>query len=78
VLTNRQSQVFPTETPTPGYGLFNISGSYNYATQHALHVFNVALVNAADRLYRNHLSFIKDLAAEAGRSVRVTYTVRFF
>jgi iron complex outermembrane receptor protein len=78
VLMNRQSQVFPTETPTPGYGLFNIAASYNYATQHALHVFHVALVNGADRLYRNHLSFIKDLAAEPGRGVRVTYTVRFF
>ncbi|HWR53648.1 MAG TPA: TonB-dependent receptor [Bryobacteraceae bacterium] len=78
VLTNRQSQVFPTETPTAGYGLFNIAASYNYATQHALHVFNVALVNAADQLYRNHLSFIKNLAAEPGRGVRVTYTVRFF
>ena len=31
-----------------------------------------------DRLYRNHSSFIKDLAPELGRGVRVTYMVRFF
>jgi len=43
-----------------------------------MHVFSVLVFNATDRLYRNHLSFIKDLAPEIGRGVRVTYTVRFF
>jgi len=34
--------------------------------------------NLGDRLYRNHLSFIKDFAPEIGRGVRLTYTLRFF
>lgn len=34
--------------------------------------------NLGDRLYRNHSSFIKDLAPEIGRGVRVTYIMRFF
>jgi iron complex outermembrane receptor protein len=38
----------------------------------------VNLFNATDRLYRNHLSFIKDVAPEIGRGVRFTYTLRFF
>jgi iron complex outermembrane receptor protein len=34
--------------------------------------------NLNDDLYRNHLSFIKDLAPEIGRGVAVSYTLRFF
>jgi hypothetical protein len=30
-----------------------------------------------DELYRNHLSYIKDLAPEAGRGTRLVYGVRF-
>jgi iron complex outermembrane receptor protein len=41
-------------------------------------VFSVSAFNLGDRLYRNHLSFIKDIAPEIGRGVRVAYTVRFF
>jgi iron complex outermembrane receptor protein len=36
------------------------------------------LFNAGDRLYRNHLSFIKEQAPEIGRGVKFTYTMRFF
>jgi iron complex outermembrane receptor protein len=78
VLTNTQSHLFPTETRTAGYALLNLDASYNWASQHTLQVISVNLANAADRLYRNHLSFIKDRAPEMGRSVRLTYTVRFF
>ena len=37
-----------------------------------------AATRGSDRLYRNHLSFIKDFAPEAGRGIRFGYTVRFF
>ena len=77
-LTGAQWQLFPTETRTAGYALLNLEASCHLASQHALHVISVNLTNAADRLYRNHLSFIKEVAAEMGRGVRLTYTVRFF
>ena len=38
----------------------------------ATHVFN-----AGDKLYRNHVSLIKDLVHEIGRGVRMTYSVKF-
>jgi iron complex outermembrane receptor protein len=41
-------------------------------------VFSVTGFNLGDRLYRNHLSFIKAFAPEIGRGVRFTYTMRFF
>ncbi|MGH9804796.1 MAG: hypothetical protein ACRD4D_06465 [Candidatus Acidiferrales bacterium] len=43
-----------------------------------MHVISASLFNLGDRLYRNHLSFIKDVAPEIGRGVRAGYTVRFF
>jgi iron complex outermembrane recepter protein len=70
--------VFLLETPTAGYGLFNLNASYTFATNHLSHTFSFSSANLGDRLYRNHLSFIKDLAPEPGRGGRVAYTIRFF
>ena len=33
--------------------------------------------NIGDELYRNHLSYIKDLAPEMGRTFKLVYGVRF-
>ena len=73
-----QERIFPTETRTAGYALFDLSGSYTIATPHYAQVFSVSAFNLGDRLYRNHLSFIKDLAPEIGRGVRFSYTIRYF
>lgn len=78
VLANAQRQVFLTETQTAGYALWNLSASYTRAGAHCLHLFSVTLFNAANRLYRNHLSLIKDFAPEMGRGVRFAYSIRFF
>ena len=43
-----------------------------------LHNVSASWFNAGDRLYRNHVSLIKDFAPEIGRGFRVGYTVRFF
>lgn len=68
----------PFETRTPGYAVFNLKASYTVPRQHFLHQFSVDFFNVGDRLYRNHASFIKDLAPEIGRGVRFGYTVKFF
>jgi iron complex outermembrane receptor protein len=78
MLVKDQTQIFPTETRTAGYAVFNIVGSYTLPSQHRAQIFSVNAFNLGDRLYRNHLSFIKDLAPEIGRGVRFTYTLRFF
>lgn len=78
LLANAQDRIFLTETRTGGYAVLNLGTSYMVARQHLLHVISFHVFNATDRLYRNHLSFIKDLAPEIGRGLRVTYTVRFF
>jgi len=78
VLVNRQDRIFPTESETAGYALWNLRASYMIVRQHSLQMFSVNLYNAADRLYRNHLSFVKEFAPELGRGVSFAYTIRFF
>lgn len=73
-----QERVFPLETRTAGYGLVNIAGSYTIGRQHFAHVFTFNAYNLTDRLYRNHVSFIKDLVPEIGRGIRFGYTIKFF
>jgi iron complex outermembrane receptor protein len=65
------------ETPTDGYTLLKLYGSYSFDSGGALHTITARLDNATNELYRNHLSLIKDLVPEVGRNFRVVYGVRF-
>jgi len=78
VMAKDQDRLFATEDRTAGYSAFGLSGSYLFATQHAAHIISFNAFNLGDRLYRNHLSFIKDFAPEMGRGLRMTYTLRFY
>ncbi len=80
VFVSRKSanDVFALETPTAGYGLFNVNASYTFARERYAHIFTFSGQNLGDKLYRNHVNFIKDLLPEAGRGARASYTIRFF
>lgn len=78
ILANQQQQFAETETLTAGYAVFNINAAYTLTRKHTMHTFTVNTFNLGDRLYRNHLSFIKDIAPEIGRGVRFSYTLRIF
>ena len=78
VLVDRQTRVFTTETQTAGYVLPNLVASYSIPRQHAIHVFTANVFNIGNTLYRNHLSFIKELAPEMGRGIRISYNVHFY
>lgn len=78
VFAAAQKDVFPLETPTAGYGTVNVAGSYTIGKQHFAHIFSFNAYNLTNKLYRNHVSFIKDLVPEIGRGIRVGYTIRFF
>ncbi len=77
VMANRQVRVFDHETPTAGYGVFSLNASYAFVTKRAAHIISINAYNLGDKLYRNHLSFIKGIAPEIGRNLRLNYTVRF-
>ena len=74
----RQADVFRGETETDGYSVVNLRASYVWPRQHTAHILSFTGYNLTNALYRNHTSFIKDLAPEIGRGVRVNYSVRFF
>lgn len=78
LFTADQDKVFPLESPTAGYGIINVAASYTIGGQHVAHIITFNAYNLTDRLYRNHVSFIKELVPEIGRGFRVGYTVRFF
>jgi iron complex outermembrane recepter protein len=85
VLTAKQDRIYilatpegPVgETPTDGYNLLKLYGSYSFGSGRAVNTITVRLDNATDMLYRNHLNYLKDLAPEMGRSFRVVYTTKF-
>jgi len=78
VMAKDQNRLFPNETRTAGYTVFGLSGSYLLARQHTAQIISFNAFNLGNRLYRNHLSFIKEFAPEMGRGLRVTYTIRYF
>ncbi|HSR69926.1 MAG TPA: TonB-dependent receptor [Acidobacteriota bacterium] len=78
VADGRKEDIFASETPTGGYGVVNLAASYTLPGRHLLHHFSLNVYNVGDKLYRNHLSFIKDFAPEIGRGVSLAYTVELF
>jgi iron complex outermembrane receptor protein len=73
----KQDRVSGAETPTDGYTLLRLYGSYSFATGGAVSTITLRLDNATNELYRNHLSLIKDVVPEMGRNFKVVYGVRF-
>lgn len=73
-----EGDIFSIEAPTAGYGVFNINGSYAFTVKNAAHIITFGGQNLGNKLYRNHVNFLKDIAPERGRGFKVSYTVRFF
>ena len=78
LLAARQDRVFRDETTTPGYAVLNLDASYIWPRQHMAHMLSFTGYNLTNALFRNHMSFIKDLAPEMGRGFKVGYSLRFF
>ena len=73
----RQDDVYRAETETGRYSVVNLRASYVWPRQDMAHILSFTGYNLTNELYRNHTSFIKDLAPEMGRGVRLNYAVRF-
>ncbi len=78
IMSDGQNRIFTTETPTAGWASVNLTASYTIARQHLAQIISFNAFNLNDKLYYNHMSFIKDFAPEIGRGVRLVYTIRFF
>ncbi len=78
VAVARQNRIFTNETQTAGYGTANVTASYILPSKHTASIFSLNAYNLNNKLFFNHISFIKDISPEIGRGVRFSYTVRFF
>jgi iron complex outermembrane receptor protein len=76
-LTAEQDRVFGAETPTPGYGLLKLYGSYSFVTRGITNTITARLDNATNNRYRNHLNYLKDVLPEMGRTFKLVYSVSF-
>jgi iron complex outermembrane recepter protein len=73
----RQTRTAPLETETGGYTLYNLFGGYTLVGKGIIHRFGVRLENLSDKLYRNHVSLVKDLVPQPGRNIQLTYRLQF-
>lgn len=73
----KQDRVFTDEPPTDGYQLLRLFASYTFQAGQATNTITARIDNVTDELYRNHLSYIKQLVPEMGRNFKVVYGVRF-
>ena len=73
----RQNRTSEFETITPGYFLIDIFGSYSFNAFNSSHRLIFQLNNLLDETYYNHLSKIKLIMPESGRSVNLQYRYLF-
>jgi iron complex outermembrane receptor protein len=76
-ITADQDRVFGAETPTDGYAMLKLYGSYSFVSGGLTNTITARLDNATDKLYRNHLNYLKDVLPEMGRNFKLVYSVSF-
>lgn len=74
----RQGRVDTFEAPTNGYSIFGCYAQKDLVSGHFRHSLAVSLDNAADTEYRNHLSRVRSVMPETGRSVKLNYRIHYF
>jgi len=72
-----QKRLGQFETRTDGYSILGINGSYTIRTAKVSHKFILQINNVFDQVYYNHLSRIKTIMPEDGRSLNIQYRVVF-
>ena len=73
-----QERVDIFEEPTDGYAVFGVYAQRNINTDHIRHSLILSLDNLLDTEYRNHLSRIRSVMPELGRSIKMHYKLSFF
>jgi iron complex outermembrane receptor protein len=72
-----QDRVFGAETTTDGYALLRLHASYSFNTGGVTSTITARAENVTNQLYRNHLSYVKDVVPEMGRTFKMVYRVEF-
>lgn len=72
-----QDRVASGETPTDDYTLYNFFGQLTLASGRIVHRISLRGQNLTNRLYRNHVSLVKDIVPQPGRNVQLGYAMLF-
>ncbi len=73
----RQDRLGDFESSTPGYGVFGFNVGRRLIAGSRLHTITLRVDNFSDRLYRDHLSRVKEIMPEPGRNVNLLYRLSF-
>ncbi len=65
------------QQPTDGYGLLNAMAGWRHSGDRFDQTVILQVRNITDRVYRDHLSRIKDVAPQPGRNVQLSYQAHF-
>lgn len=76
-VTRDQKRTNGAETPTAGAATLRLFGSYSFVAARTTHTITARLDNATNRLYRNHLNYLKEVLPEMGRNFKLVYSVSF-
>jgi iron complex outermembrane receptor protein len=74
---DRQDRVGDFETTTAGYALLSANMGWRILAGSRLQTVTLRVDNIFDRLYRDHLSRIKEIMPEPGRNVSLLYRLSF-
>ncbi len=73
-----QKRVDTYEDPTDGYTVFGVTIQRDFLANQARHSVILSLENLFDVEYRNHLSRVRSVMPETGRSLKLHYRMYFF
>lgn len=73
---NEDGRIKP-QTPTQSYNLMNAGIGYRWMQYKLFHTVTLSIENAADTVWRDHLSRVKDVAPQPGRNIRLSYQILF-
>jgi iron complex outermembrane receptor protein len=76
-LASRQDRLGEFEEPTAGYTLLDATAGYRFVAFGRAHSVTLRADNITDTVYRDHLSRIKELMPQPGRSISLLYRVNF-
>ncbi len=75
--TDEQDRVAPDEESTGDFTIYNVFGHIQLSSGPVVHRLSARVANAGDRLYRNHVSRVKDILPEPGVTAKLTYTLLY-
>ncbi len=70
-------EMITPDLPTDGYALFNALVGYRFTSAGLLHSLTLQGSNLFDTAWRDHLSRVRQVAPQPGRSIQLTYRVQF-